>query len=92
MPSLADKICEAGVTTLAELICEPCEGGGSGETVFIPIDQFSVNIGIEHFEADLDIIAITADIGIETYDANLTEDIYSADITMENYDVNKNSC
>ncbi len=68
------------------------DGGGSGENVFLPIEQFSVNMKIEHFDADLDIIAITADMSIETYDANLTENIYSADITMENYDVNKNSC
>jgi len=79
--------------TAFELLMNPSgEGGDSGETVFIPIDQFSVNMRIDQFDADLDIISITADMSIKTYDANLTEDVYSADITMENYDVNKNSC
>ena len=26
--TLQDKICDAGVTTLAEFICDPCSGGG----------------------------------------------------------------
>ena len=68
------------------------EGGGSGETVFIPIDQFEANMKLETYEANLDIISLTADISIDVYTANLTESTFSADLTMETYDVNDKTC
>ena len=67
--TLQDKICEAGVTTLAELICEPCDGGG--ETVYV--DSYNANI-IED--------VLTADI-IDVLEADLIEEVLSASAILE---------
>jgi hypothetical protein len=70
--TLQDKICEAGVNTLAEFICEPCSGG-SGETVYV--DHHSIEL-IE----EVSIIEMIEDIALlETIDDSST--LESADNT-----------
>ena len=50
--TLQDKICDAGVTTLAELICEPCEGGGgSSYPIAVSIETKKVPIPISEIES-----------------------------------------
>ena len=84
MATLRQKICDAGVNTLAEFVCEPCVGG-TGEPY--EVVAFDVDITTEEFTADLDIITLSADLAIDSFDADFIEDEYTADLDMEIYDV-----
>ncbi len=62
------------------------EGGGTGKDIYVPIDAFAINWGTEKFEANLDIISITANFTAEIFEANFTADVFGANFTADKYD------
>ena len=68
--TLQEKICEAGVTTLAEFICEPCSGGSGVDRY---VDSYSANIVDDVMTANV----------TDTLEANLVEDVFVANLTEE---------
>ena len=81
--TLAQKICDAGLTTLAELICAPCEDGG-GYCTDVPIVIETSDIPINISEADPIIVGLEAEsVGIVISDISIGINIEPEEITTK---------
>lgn len=85
MSSLAEIICAAGYSTLAEYVCNP----PAGETKYIPVNELTGDLDPSVIDGDLTIVTISGDmeapqfggevlsspIGGEPLDSNVEGDI-----------------
>ncbi len=53
--------------------------------VLAPVESFEVNLVDENFDANLDILTLSADLIVDEFTVDATTNTYTADIIMENY-------